>query len=82
MVYVTSIERIGREDGLKEGLKEGLREGLKQGQATVLLRQVERKFGAAAVAACRDRIEQADTDTLLAWSERILTAERVEAIFE
>lgn len=48
-VYVTSIERIGREDGLKEGLK--------QGQATVLLRQIERKFGAAAVAACRDRFE-------------------------
>ena len=50
------------------------------GEAAVLLRQLERRFGAEAVARCRDRIEAADADTLLVWSERILTAESVEDI--
>ena len=31
MPYVTSAERIGREDGLKQGLQQGLQEGLQQG---------------------------------------------------
>ena len=31
MPYITSIEQIGREAGLKEGLQEGLKEGLKEG---------------------------------------------------
>jgi hypothetical protein len=30
--------------------------------------------------AIRQRIEQADADTLLTWSERILTAERIEDV--
>jgi hypothetical protein len=29
----------------------------------------------------RRRIEQADTDTILTWTERILTAERIDDIF-
>ncbi len=73
MAYVTSVERIGIEKGLQQGRREG--------EAAVLLRQIELKFGGEAAAAYRDRIEQADAEILLAWSERILTADRVEAIF-
>lgn len=31
MAYITSIERIGREAGLKEGLKQGVLQGMQQG---------------------------------------------------
>lgn len=48
----------------------------------MLLRQLELKFGAEVIEAYRSRIEQADTETLLNWSERILTAERADAIFQ
>jgi len=41
MPYVTSIERLGREEGHKEAPKEGRQEG----EALVLLRQTELKFG-------------------------------------
>ena len=59
----------------------GRQEGRIAGEAAVLLRQVERRFEAQAAADVRARVEQADAATLLSWSERILTAERVEEIF-
>ena len=48
----------------------------------MLLRLLQRKFGPQAAAAYRERVERADTDSLLAWSERILTAETIGTIFE
>lgn len=65
MAYVTSVERIG----------------IEKGEAAVLLRLIARKYGEEAVETYRGRIEQADAETLLTWSERILTADRVEDIF-
>lgn len=74
MVYVTSVERIGIEKGIEQGIK--------QGEAAMLLRLLERKFGREVAEVHRDRIEQADAETLLTWSERILTSERAEQIFQ
>ena len=61
--------------------EEWMKQGRKDGEAKMLLRQLERKFGTEAAEACRERIEQADAETLLKWSERILTAEEPEAVF-
>jgi predicted transposase YdaD len=69
--------RFEREDGREEGRKEGRKEG----EAAVLLRQIELKFGVEAVRTCLERIEAADAETLLIWSERILTASSVDEIF-
>jgi hypothetical protein len=70
----------GVQQGLQQGLLQGVQQGVQQGEAAVLLRQIELKFGPPDEA-MRRRIEQADAATLLRWSERILTADRVEAIF-
>jgi hypothetical protein len=43
---------------------------------------MERKFGPQAVTAHRERIEQADSETLLAWLDRILTAKTADEIFQ
>jgi hypothetical protein len=56
-----------------------IEQGKQQGGAAVLLRLVERKFGPPSESV-RERIASADPETLLAWSERILTADDVEAV--
>jgi len=64
------------------GHQNGLQEGRQEGEAAMLLRLLERKYGPQAAAAYRERVQKADADTLLTGSERILTAETIGAIFE
>jgi hypothetical protein len=52
-----------------------------QGESTLLLRLIELKFGAASEAVIR-QIREADADTLLKWSERLLTAETLTDVIE
>jgi hypothetical protein len=77
MPYVITVERAGIEKGLRQGEQIGYRKG----EADLLLWQIEKKFGADAVAGASERINAADNDALRLWSERILTADSVEAIF-
>ena len=81
MPYVTSAERAGIEKGLKQGLEQGKQIGYRAGEVDLLLWQIEKKFGADAVVGMRQRIEAADSETLRRWSERILTADSLEALF-
>ena len=68
MPYITSIERLGRQEGRQEGL------------ATMLIGQLTLKFGSLDEAQ-RQRIQAVDADTLLHWSTRILSAETFDDIF-
>ena len=45
MPYVTSIERLAKEEGREEGREEGLEKGREQGSATLLLRILTRQCG-------------------------------------
>ena len=47
MPYVTSAERIGREEGLQESRQEGLQTGLRQGLLDGIALALKIKFGAA-----------------------------------
>lgn len=60
-------------------IEQGVEKGRQQGGATVLLHLIERKFGPPSESV-RTRIASADPETLLAWSERILTADSVDAV--
>ncbi len=64
----------------KELIEKGLKEGIEKGEAEVLLRQLERKFGAIPSQYCR-RIDEADSAQILAWAERILAAESIDDVF-
>lgn len=77
-IMQTFIDRY-IEQGRQEGRQEGWQQGRQEGEAAVLLRQIERKFGVPSQAV-RERIASADADTLLQWSERILTVDSVEAL--
>ncbi len=54
-------------------------QGMQQGEALILVRLIERKFGAL-TPELRRRIEDVDSETLLRWSERLLTAGSVEEV--
>ena len=59
--------------------RRGRQEGRQEGEALVLSRLLQLKFGEIPDDAKR-RIAQADPDTLLAWSDRILTAQSVDEV--
>jgi predicted transposase YdaD len=71
----------GRQKGIQEGRQKGIQEGRQEGEAALLLRQLERKFGRLDPQT-RKRVRSADAKSLLEWGERILTAERLEDVFE
>jgi len=73
MPYVTSVERAGIEKGKILGMQ--------QGEATLLLAQLDEKFGPDTVDAYRERIMAAEPEQLLQWSKRILSAETPETLF-
>jgi hypothetical protein len=52
---------------------------VQEGRAKLLLDQIEYKFGPP-TDDIRQRVEEADTDTLREWSKRILSAETLDAI--
>ena len=80
-IMQTFIDRYieqGREQGLEQGIEQGIDLGRKQGGEAALLRLIERRFGRPSDAV-RSRIKAADAETLLDWSERILTADSIDA---
>ncbi len=80
MAYISSIERMGREAGLQEGLMRGVQQGIMEGEATLLIRQLIRKFGNLP-ASYQHQIKQADAETLLLWGEQVLEAKTLQEIF-
>jgi hypothetical protein len=61
----------------KEAEEKGLQQGLQTGEARLLLRLVEQRFGPPSPEQ-RARIEAADADRLLRWGERVLAAPTLE----
>jgi hypothetical protein len=65
----------------RELREEGRLLGLKEGEATLLLQLLEHKFGRVD-AKTRKRVQGADTERLLDWSKRVLTAEKLGDVFK
>jgi hypothetical protein len=75
-------EAKGVEKGIQQGIQQGVQQGVQQGEAQTLLRQIERKFGPEARARYQPRVEGAAPAELDQWIDRILSAERVEQVFD
>jgi len=69
----------GIQEGVQQGLQQGIQQGLQQGEARLLARQLQLKFGTLSPDMLQ-RLADADEPTLLAWSERLLTANRLEDV--
>ncbi|MCB9761054.1 MAG: Rpn family recombination-promoting nuclease/putative transposase [Alphaproteobacteria bacterium] len=65
--------------GLAKGLKQGRQEGRVAQARALLLRLLERRFGAVSPEA-QARVETADLDTLTRWTDGLFTAESVEGV--
>ncbi len=72
MQYVTSVERIGIAKGRVVGRVEG--------EARILKRQLERRFGVLPEWAA-ERLVSAKEEELEAWSDAVLTAPTLDAVF-
>ncbi len=77
MSYRDRLIREGREEGRETGRQEGREEGARR----LLTKQLQLKFGELDAAA-EARLGAASLAELEAWSERVLTAESVDAVFE
>ena len=69
----------GIEKGLAEGIEKGLAEGIEKGRAGLLLRLLERRFGALSGAA-RERVRGASAAELEGWAEAVLTAGSLDEV--
>ena len=68
------------ERGEKRGEKRGIEKGVQQGTAVLIKHLIQCRFGNIPAAHAK-RIAQADMQTLLVWSERILGAVTLDEIF-
>ncbi len=84
MTYVTLIERASRDKGFAEGQAEGRAEGKKEGsvkgQAELLLRQVQRRFGPQSDD-INQRIRTATAAQLETWSLNFVDATEPDDVF-
>jgi hypothetical protein len=64
----------------REWLEEGRKEGLREGEARLLVRQLEFKFGSLSPRD-RERIDATDSDRLLELGDRLLTARSLDKVF-
>jgi len=86
---VTMVERLLAEDDLLAELDlpylrkirdEGRAEGRREGEAEVFLRLLQLRFGPLPVDVTA-RVTAADAATLLRWSEQVLSAPTLDAVF-
>lgn len=70
----------GEQRGLQLGERRGLQQGLLRGEATLLLRQLERRFGVAPDWV-RVRVHAADSTMLEEWGLRVLEASSLAEVF-
>lgn len=76
MRYVTSIERLAKEEGIEQGREQGMA----QGQLKLLKRLLTRRFGDLPGRSLA-LLEKAGPDELERWSDRVLDAESLEEVF-
>lgn len=85
MRYVTSIERLAREEGvehgMEQGLQQGMQQGMQQGQARLLGHLLTQRFGELPEWA-KERLACASDAELQAWGSALLSADTLPVVFE
>lgn len=76
MTYISIIER----QGIAQGIEQGIEQGIGQGRAATLYKQLQLKFNEQA-REYEQRLFQASDVELNLWTERVLFADSIEAVF-
>jgi hypothetical protein len=77
MPYVTSVERIG----IEQGIERGIEQGIERGEMMLLRRMLTKRFGELP-SAIEIRLTQASIVELELWGDRILEAQTLTDIFD
>lgn len=80
MQYVTSFERLAKEEGVEQGKQQGMQQGMQQGQTKLLILLLTHRFGDLPDE-LRERVEQASLEEIDTWAGRILDAESLGQVF-
>jgi hypothetical protein len=65
---------------IDQGIEQGIETGVQRGEARVLLALLKIRFGDLPDSV-RQRVENADAESLLIWSTRVLTAQTIDEVF-
>ena len=83
--YVTSFERIGIEKGIEQGMQQGIQQGMQQGvqqgESSMLLCLLDAKFQNIPEE-YRQKIMNANPETLLKWARQVLNSQTLEDVFK
>lgn len=79
VAYITSAERIGMKKGYEQGMQQGMQQGI-QHEKMLFSRLLTHRFGSLSSKSLL-KLEQADPETLLIWSERIFDVKTIEEVF-
>jgi uncharacterized protein DUF4351 len=71
---VETWRREAIQEGVKQGLEEGVKQGLEQGERKLLLRMLQRRFGAEVDGETERRVAAASAEQVEVWAERVLSA--------
>ena len=73
--------RKGLKEGIEKGMEKGIEKGKQLGEASMLCRLLERRYGPLP-AWVDDKLSTANSDTLERWGLRFLETESLQALFE
>ncbi len=80
MRYITSVERIGIKKGIEKGIVIGRQEGRLEGEAGLLRKQLEYRFGDLP-SWVSEKLAGAEAIELESWAKSLFTASSLEAVF-
>ncbi len=80
MRYVTSIERMARDEGMAAGMRQGVQEGRRSGKQQVIMHLLASRFGELPPWA-NAKLQAATETELDSWTTALLSASSLEAVF-
>lgn len=77
---IMTIAQQWKQEGIQIGVLQGMQRGVEQGEAALLKRQLQHRFGELPLMYVK-RIDKADAQTLLYWGEKLLDAKTLDDVF-
>jgi len=75
-----TAEALAETNGLSRGIGLGVEEGIRLGQARILRRQLQKKFGVISDFV-KKKLHHADSTQLEQWAEDVLVADEIKQVF-
>ncbi len=81
MRYVNSVERMALERGMAQGMQQGMQQGRRAGKIQIITQLLHARFGELPPEA-KAKLDAASEEELDAWTEALLSAPTIDAVFD